>query len=409
MLVTEVYCFGSFIYKSIMRKFYLLITLQVMFLSAISQTASNNYEPEPLNFEASFLDVNLNTRLRGFGEVDVVSSSFYKNTGLYGNPALLSKNAKHSGVYFTYMPWLSNIVDDINFSSFTAYYAIDSSNAIGLNFSRFDYGELTHTSDAGDFLGNSEPLDFYLKLIYNRTFNKAISAGIAVKYFRSDYDLYNVEGYKPVNSYAIDIGISYDKKYTLNSLSFLNVAAGLDITNFGPKISNVEGANKDFLPTNLALGLFINPDIGFNDKFRLNIELGYQASKYLVPTSPYIVNGEIIEGYDSDISPFQALYQSFYDAPDGFEEELDEIRHRFGNELRLSYIDRAYIALRHGRQIENKYKGNRNYQTWGLGIGVYGFTLDYMKIKSNENKPLDNTWAISIGYRFNLEKGFFGF
>lgn len=72
---------------------------------------------------------------------------------------------------------------------------------------------------------------------------------------------------------------------------------------------------------------------------------------------------------DSDISIFQALYRSFYNAPGGFKEELHEIRHKIGSEIRLNYDDIFYTALRLGRSMEHATKGSRTYTTMGYGVG----------------------------------------
>ena len=383
------------------KSFFILLLL---FISLYSFSQTNNVE-----FVLPILDINTNARLGGFGEVGVVSSPFYKNTGVFQNPALISKHSKFAGINYSHMPWLRNIIGDININGFAGYFAIDSSNAIAANFTYFDLGELTYTNEFGEFMGTDNPCEYYLKFGYNHSFNKFISTGIALKYFRSDIVPSYYENAKDVNSIAFDLGFNYDKKYKLNNTSNLNTSLGVAITNFGPRVSYVESVN-EFLPTKLLLGLFINPDINIYDYFRLNIELAYQAEKYLVPTPPiYDIDGNILDGYDSDISSFRALYQSFYDAPGGFEEELNEIKHKFGSELRFSYSDIVYFAFRHGRQIEHETKGNRKYQTFGYGIGAFGFMLDYMKIKAENNSPLDGTWAISFGYRINLDKSFLSF
>lgn len=379
-------------------------TIIILFILFLGQASAQEYD-------LTFLDICTNTRLAGFGGVGVVSSPFYKNTGLYQNPALISKNTRNTGANFSHMPWLRNVADDISLSSLSGYYAIDSSNSFAVNFTYFDLGSIQITDEAGNPLGNSKPYELFFKVGYNHTFNSYISTGIAVKYIRSDIVFDFVENTKVVNTYAIDLGFGYDKAYNLHNNSFLNTGAGLALTNFGPKISyNTEIEEKRFIPTKLSLGLFINPDINIKDIVRLNIELGYQAEKFLVPTPPVTdINGNIIEGYDSDISSFNALYQSFYDAPGGFEEEINEIKHKFGSEFRVSYLDYGYFAFRHGRHLEHEAKGNRNYQTFGFGMGVFGFMMDYMFIKDNDNDYLNNTWSFTIGFQFNLDKSLLRF
>ena len=77
-----------------------LFILLLLFLSLHSFSQTNNLE-----FAIPILDINTNSRLAGFGEVGVVSSPFYHNTGLYQNPALISKNNYNAGVDVYYLPW----------------------------------------------------------------------------------------------------------------------------------------------------------------------------------------------------------------------------------------------------------------------------------------------------------------
>ncbi len=389
----------------------IIIFLSIILISSnisFSQPDISIPQTNNVQYALPILDINNNARIGGFGEVGVVSSLFYKDGGLFQNPALISRNAKYAGINLSYEPWLREITEDLNISSISGFYAIDSSNALGINFSYFDMGQIDLTNEVGEFAGTINPHELFLKLGYNHSFNKSISTGFAIKYLQSKIGE-NLPDVKTINSFAIDIGFNYDRKYKLNQLSCLNTSLGVAITDFGPRVSYT-GSDKHFIPTKFMAGLFINPDIDLSHKFRFNIELGYQAEKYIVPTPPvYDIDGNIIDGYDSDISSFKALYQSFYDAPGGFEEEVNEIKHKFGSELRLSYSDIAYFAFRHGRQIEHETKGNRKYQTFGYGVGLYGFMLDYMKLKTENDSPLDGTWILTVGYRINLDKTFLKF
>lgn len=300
-----------------MRKYLIILFSISLVFKGYSQQA-------PVVTLAPFLDINTNTRLTGFGEVGVVSSSFYKNTGVYQNPALISKNSQFAGFDITYMPWLTNLTDQLNITSTAGYFALDSSNALALNFTCFNLGHLTLTDEFGVFQDEKHFYEYYLKLGYKYSLNSIFSTGIAIKYFRSNL-VSDISNYRPVNAFAVDIGFNYDKTYELHHNSLLNTSAGLAVTNFGPKVSYTDDSEKSFLPAKLSLGVFINPDISVSNKSRLNIELGCQAEKLLVPS----VN-------DNDISTFEALYVSFTDAPGGLQEEIDEISTKFGSEFRFS-------------------------------------------------------------------------
>lgn len=115
-----------------------------------------------------------------------------------------------------------------------------------------------------------------------------------------------------------------------------------------------------------------------------------------------------MKGKDPDISSFRALYQSFYDAPGGYKKELHEIIHKVGGEVRLNYENMLYIAIRLGRYMMHETKGNMKYNTQGIGIGVYGFTLDIKRMGANY-KPIDETFGYTLGFRCNLDGELFRF
>ncbi len=81
----------------------------------------------------------------------------------------------------------------------------------------------------------------------------------------------------------------------------------------------------------------------------------------------------IIAGKDPNVAVPVAIFQSFYDAPEGFKEELREITFSFGAE----YWYNNQFAIRAGYFHENETKGNRKYFTAGAGFRLEGFTLDF--------------------------------
>lgn len=183
----------------------------------------------------------------------------------------------------------------------------------------------------------------------------------------------------------------------------LNYQVGGALTNFGPKVGywvELDSLN-NFIPTELSGGVLISPELRLNEKVKLNVNIAYQAGKLLVPTPPIYdyPSGEILDGFDPDISPYTALYRSFYDAPGGFREEIQEIIHKIGIETRISYNDRLYMALRFGRFMESWKKGNRKYNTLGISLGAYGFTLDGKLLIASNNLILHKTFALTVGFQ----------
>ena len=93
------------------------------------------------------------------------------------------------------------------------------------------------------------------------------------------------------------------------------------------------------------------------------------------------------------------MIQSFYDAPRGFEEEMEEISYAVG----IEYWYAKQFAIRGGYFYENENKGNRKYFTAGVGLkmNVFGLDFSYLIPAGNfNNSPLSNTWRFSLIFDF---------
>ncbi len=366
-----------------------------------------------LNPYAGFLDQTPNARINAFGEIGAVSPNFYKDAGLHQNPALLFKTSgNYAGLSRSFMP---SSFDDMFIRDLDGYVNFNKTSSIGFNIRKFDYGKITFTDQHGSTIGVFNPTEVSYQLTYSHSINENFSLGAGMNYFKSDLVCgVSVAGResKAVKSYAMDLGLVYEKSEAISDASNLIYSFGGSISNFGPKISySNDDYDKQHIGTKLRLGFIVNPDFYLSDEIRLNASIAYQAEKFLIPTPPiyaidslglpiYDANGNwvITSGKDPSISAFRALYQSFYDAPGGMKEEIQEVIHKLGNELRFSYENKAYLALRSGYILEHKKKGNRKMATRGIGIGAFGFTVDYYHYKLNETWP----WAITFGFRSNL-------
>jgi hypothetical protein len=347
------------------------------------------------------IEFNSNSHLGGMSDIGSVASPFYPDAGLYQNPALLSTNNEYAGINISYMPMLSKILTDVDNKSVNGFYAIDSKNVIGYTYSRFSLGSITLLDQFGSEIATVQPLESYHKFSYSRAISNYISLGLGIKFINSDMGN-NVK----TNTFAVDLGISYKKKYKLSEQFDLNTNLGSSINNFGLKVSYDELITYNFIPTNLKLGVLLNPEYNISNKFNVNLDFAVQLEKDLVPSEPiYASNNSllIVRGYNPDISSFQALYQSFYDSPEGFSGELKEIRCKFGTELRVNYDSKIYLALRYGRYNDTSMKDNNNLTTTGIGIGLFGFSLDYKHVKPDLITNPNSNFALTLGYRINLK------
>jgi hypothetical protein len=87
------------------------------------------------------------------------------------------------------------------------------------------------------------------------------------------------------------------------------------------------------------------------------------------------------------------MIQSFYDAPGGFKEELQEINISTG----LEYWYDKQFALRTGFFYESPNKGDRKFLTFGAGFrfNVFGLDLSYLVPIENRN-PLERTLRFTL-------------
>jgi hypothetical protein len=98
------------------------------------------------------------------------------------------------------------------------------------------------------------------------------------------------------------------------------------------------------------------------------------------------------------VSVPSAIFQSFFDAPGGFKEEL----HEFTIATGVEYWYNNQFAIRGGYFHENATKGNRKYFTAGAGFRLKAFTLDFSYLMPlAQNHPLARTLRFSIAFDFN--------
>lgn len=159
-------------------------------------------------------------------------------------------------------------------------------------------------------------------------------------------------------------------------------------------MSYSDSQTSDFIPMNLRLGTAWTVNFDMYNKITLTADI----NKLLVPTPPYydIANPDsIIAGKDPNVSVPVAIFQSFYDAPDGFGEELRELTFSFGTE----YWYNNQFAVRAGYFHENETKGNRKYFTAGAGFRLSGFTVDFSYLMPLvQNHPLARTLRFSLSF-----------
>lgn len=382
-----------------MKKIFIVgILLSLLSINGISQDAIDQEDligsENALEYAVPFLTIAADSRSGAMGDVGAATSPDYNS--MHWNPAKYAFIESDMGIAVSYTPWLRNLVNDINLYNLAFYKRIDRVQTVAATLLYFDLGDIQFTDESGATIGQHNPYELTFDIAYARAFSEKISGGMAFRYVRSDITGGAASGStetKAGNAVAADISMYY-KNDDINLYGLKHTLSfGFNISNLGTKISYTEVA-KDFLPTNLRIGGAFKYNI---DDYN-SLTIAADVNKLLVPTPPkYDAEGDIAAGYDPDVSVLEGAIQSFYDAPGGFEEELNELKYSAG----LEYWYANQFAVRAGYFHEHVTKGNRKYFTAGAGVRLNVITIDFSYLLPlKQNNPLANTMRFTIGLDF---------
>jgi hypothetical protein len=392
------------------RKRAMLFLVLIAFCSkTILFSQQSTQEMNPIQTVVPFLMIAPDSRAGGMGDAGVATSP--DAYSMHWNPAKFAFIDGNAGVGISYAPWLRNLVPDINIAYLAGYKRIDSKQVLSASLIYSSLGDVPFTDEFGNLERNFTPNEFAIDAAYSRLFTEYLSGGIAFRFIYSNLTGGSYSGgvaTKPGTSFAADISGYYQKKINIFSKEG-QMAFGLNFSNIGSKMSYSDAQQADFIPMNVRLGASATINLDHFNKLTFTLDL----NKLLVPTPPIYykvgeVNAagdtvhtpmtEIKAGKDPNVSVPVAIFQSFYDAPGGFKEEMHEITYSTG----IEYWYNNQFAIRAGYFYENETKGNRKYFTAGAGFRLKAFTLDFSYLMPvTQNHPLAHTLRFSIAFDFN--------
>lgn len=365
----------------------------VLFFIAVSGTVKLfSQELNAIQTVVPFLTIAPDSRAGAMGDAGVATTPDVYS--MHWNPAKLAFIDGKGGVGISYSPWLRNLVPDINIAYLTGYYRIDDKQVASASLLYSSLGDVPFTNDFGDLERTFNPNELAFDLGYSRKFAEKFSGGIAFRFIYSNLTGGAFAGgaaTKPGISFAADISGYYRSDVDLFSKDG-EIAFGLNFSNIGSKMSYSDAQTNDFIPMIFRVGTSATVEFDNYNKLTLTLDL----NKLLVPTPPiYNTDMEIIDGKDPNVSVPIAIFQSFYDAPGGFREEMREITYSLGTE----YWYNNQFAIRGGYFHENETKGNRKYFTTGAGFKLKGFTIDFSYLMPlAQNHPLARTLRFSLSF-----------
>ena len=367
-------------------------------VSGVDEIGRNNLNT--ITTAVPFLLISPDSRAGGMGDVGVATSP--DANSLHWNPAKYSFIDEDMGFAVSYVPWLRELVPDINLSYISGYKKLNKNDVIAMELRYFTLGDITFTDVIGNNLGQYKPNEFAIGSSYSRKLSDQFSLAISGRYIYSNLTGGQSAGGIATNagqSIAADVAGYYVKDIRIAKKD-AELAFGANISNIGNKISYTETSTRDFIPINLRLGAAVNTDFDEYNK----ISFAFDLNKLLVPTPPMYndsISDQIDLGKDPNVSVVSGIFQSFGDAPGGFDEEIREINFSLGTE----YWYNNQFAIRAGYFNEHNTKGGRKFFTFGSGVKYNVFALDFSYLINasraiNGNNPLANTMRFTLTFDF---------
>ena len=395
-------------FKNQMQKFLILF---LSITCALSTKAQIDYDEvlggnlNTITTAVPFLLISPDSRSGAMGDVGVATTP--DATSMHWNPAKLSFTQDDIGISVSIVPWLRELVPDINLQYIGGYYKINNNEAIGYELRYFSLGDITFTDNSGQVIGQYKPNEMAIGTAYSRKLSRDFAIAISARYIYSNLTGGQTAGGTETvagQSISSDISAFYTKPTSIAGKKS-DISVGMNISNMGNKISYTETITRDFIPINLRLGTDITTEMDDYNKMSFAIDF----NKLLVPSPPlYNEDGEIIAGKDPDVGIVTGMFQSFGDAPgeidengvpvpgSKFKEEMREINVSAG----MEYWYANQFALRAGYFHEHDTKGGRKYLTFGSGVKYNVFALDFSYLISTSNiggtNPLANTMRFTL-------------
>ena len=340
----------------------------------------------PITTGVTTLNIAPDARGGSMGDLGVATDPDVNSQ--YWNPSKYAFAFSSAGFSVSYTPWLRKLVNDINLAYVAGYWKFGGNDlqALSASLRYFSLGSVPTYDVSGALQNTVNPYEMALDLGYSRKLSSTFSMGVVFRFVYSDMGfggLSSAEDMSGAAAFAADIS-GYQTVYPIIGRSECQFSWGFNISNIGSKVSYDGGTNSSFLPTNLRLGF----------SFLFHGYEQYDTEAYNQAKEDFNNTGSIA-----------GIFKSFTDAPGGFKEELREIY--FSTGLEYSYNRRFFV--RAGYYYENKYKGNRQYATFGAGFSLNVFSLDAAYVLATaQSSPLDQTMRFTLSFDMDGIKDLIG-
>jgi len=314
-----------------------------------------------------FLLIAPGARAAGMGEsfVSIADDA----TATYWNPAGLAFQ-EGTEISLMHSNWLPQLASDLYYDYATIRHSLGPIGTAGLSVTFINLGEQIITGELSpDPLGSFSSYELAVAGSFGSKLSANGAAGVTLKFIYSNLapQVPNTtqKGDGRATAFAVDLGYLH-KNFLIDRLNF-----GVNLTNIGPKITYIDAAQADPLPTNLRLGF--------------SYQLLKQEFNSLVITTEF---DRLLVAPKKNV--FEGLLRSLADEP-----LRTELRHIIAN-VGAEYWYNNLLALRAGYHYDEI--GKVKYIAAGAGLKYSVYRLDFGYISAGEGHPLSDTMRFSLTF-----------
>ncbi len=335
-----------------------------------------------------FLLIAPNSRAAGIGEAG--TGTVDDASAIFWNPGALAF-LKGQEITLTHANWLPQFGLSDLFYEYLNYrnYIEDIGGTLGASITYLNLGEFIRTNSSGVEEGRFKAYEFAVTVGYATKIADDLGLGINGRFIRSSLSPLGTaqeQGAGVANTVSFDVAMMW-RPFDLDIPWLDNkFSAGFNLSNLGPKVTYIDAAQADPLPTNLRVGFGYKI---FEDEYN-SMTYTIDFSRLLVRRRPEIKDstGRILQSASVDPLP-KSLFSAWGDGSG-----LRKVNIGMGAEY--WYGSPRLIALRVGHFFEDPSFGNRNFWTFGAGLRYDIFGFDFSYISAAEGHPLSDTIRFSL-------------
>ncbi len=320
-----------------------------------------------------FLNIAPGARAGGMGEAFVAVAD--DATATWWNPAGLAFLNKQE-LTFMHVNWLPTFrLDDLYYDYISYITTVEDWGTVGTNVVFLNLGETEGRDELNNPTGTFRTFETALTGSYGSTLSDNMALGLNVKFIYShlaDRGAGQERGSGTSTDFAIDLGLLYK---THDPLLYKPLNFGANLANMGPKMSYIDRAQADPIPTNLKFGFawsFVSDEYN-------KLSLVGDVNKLLVTKHE-----------DGETDPFYiAIVTSWFDCPFWY-----DLIYNTG----LEYWYSDLVALRVG--YWNDEIGKVKPITYGASFQVSTYRFDFSYISAGKGHPLTDTLRLSLSIGF---------